>query len=194
MILAALLCLAASPTHDFVMAAAPQRFITHDRPTNAHETTHFLIGSKAGFDGRRVHPLTDPGLSTAQVEAFLRARGYRFPTYFPTAEARGHRSAMWIVGEASAYLAGAKTAEEDADSGAYVPPADWVSGVAEFGHYLHAYADAYRFHQPALYASDAAFQAFLVSWTAEARRVFLANASRFPQAEQGALFQQWQNR
>lgn len=183
--------LAASPTHDFVMANAPQRFVTHDRPTNAHETTHFLVGSTGGFDGRQVHRLNDPGLTTAQVDAFVRVRGYRHGTYFPTAESRGHRSAFWIIGEASGYLAGAKTAEEDTNSGAFVPPSDWVSGVAEFGHYLHAYAEAYRLHHPAIYAADTAFQAFLAHWTAEAKRVFLANAARFPLAEQGELFRQW---
>ncbi|MBI1324376.1 hypothetical protein GC170_14490 [bacterium] len=194
MTLITLLCLAASPTHDLVMSRAPQRFTTHDRPTNAHETTHFLVGSSAGFDGATVHRLTDPGLTTAQVDAFVRARGYRHATYFPTAETRGHRSAFWIVGEASGYLAGAKTAEEDTNSGAFVPASDWVSGVAEFGHYLHAYADAYRFHQPAIFAADTAFHNFLASWTAEAKRVFLANAARFPLAEQGVLFQQWANK
>ena len=107
---------------------------------------------------------------------------------------RAASSALWIVGEASAYLAGAKTAEEDANSGSYVPASDWVSGVAEFGHYLHAYADAYRLHFPAVYASDTAFQTFLAAWTAEAKRVFLANAGRFPHTEQGVTFQQWSNR
>ena len=194
MISIALLCLTASPTHDLVMSRAPQQFTTHDRPTNAHETTHFLVGSTGGFDGSQVHRLSDPGLTTAQVEAFLRVRGYRHATYFPTAEARGHRSAFWIIGEASGYLAGAKTAEEDANSGTYVPPSDWVSGVAEFGHYLHAYAEAYKLHQPAIYAADTAFQTFLANWTAEAKRVFLANAARFPLAEQGVLFQQWANK
>lgn len=194
MIAFALLCLAASPTHDLVMSRAPQAFTSHDRPTNAHETTHFLVGSHSGFDGATVHRLTDPGLSTAEVDAMVRVRGYRHATYFPTAETRGHRSAFWVIGEASGYLAGAKTAEEDANSGAYVPASDWVSGVAEFGHYLHAYADAYRQKHPAIYASDTAFHAFLASWTAEAKRVFLANAARFPLAEQGVLFQQWQHK
>ena len=191
MILTALLYLAASPTHDLVMSRAPQAFTTHDRPTNAHETTHFLCGSTGGFDGSRVHTMNDSGLTTDQVDAFIRVRGYRHATYFPTAESRGHRSAFWIIGEASGYLARAKTAEEDTNSGTYVPPSDWVSGVAEFGHYLHAYAEAYRFHQPAAFAADVAFQAFLASWTAEAKRVFLANAGRFPHTEQGVLFQQW---
>jgi hypothetical protein len=194
MIAITLLILAASPTHDLVMSIAPQHFTTHDRPTNAHETTHFLIGSHSGFDGRQVHRLTDPGLSTAEVDAFVRVRGYRHATYFPTAETRGHRSAFWIVGEASGYLAGAKTAEEDANSGAYVPASDWVSGVAEFGHYLHAYAEAYQARHPAIYASDTAFHTFLRNWTAEAKRVFLANAARFPLAEQGELFRQWQHK
>jgi hypothetical protein len=194
MIAVALLILTSSPTHDLVMSTAPQRFTTHDRPTNAHETTHFLVGSHAGFDGRHVHRLNDPGLTTEQVDAFVRVRGYRHATYFPTATQRGHKSAFWIIGEASGYLAGAKTAEEDANAGVHVPPSDWVSGVAEFGHYLYAFADAYRFHQPSIYAADTAFQSFLAAWTIEAKRVFLANAGRFPLAEQGELFRQWQGR
>lgn len=182
---------AASPTHDWVMAAAPQRFVTHDRVTNAHETLHFLIGSHAGYDGRHVHRLIDPGLTTAQVDAFVRVRGYRHPTYFPTAESRGHRTAFWIVGEASAYLAGAKTAEEDADTGAGVVASDWVSGVAEFGVYLDAYDAAYRAAQPAAHAADGGWRAFLARWKAEGARVFQANAARFPQAEQWTLFRAW---
>lgn len=191
MISLALIALAASPTHDLVMSRAPQRFTTHDRPTNAHETTHFLIGRHSAFDGSQVIPLSDPGVTTAQVDAFVRVRGYRHATYFLTASGRGYATARWVIEEASAYLVTAKTAEEDANSGAYVPACDWVSGVAEFGHYLHAYAEAYRLHQPAIYAADTAFQTFLANWTAEAKRVFLANAARFPQADQGVLFQQW---
>lgn len=193
MIAITLLLLAASPTHDWIMANAPQRFVTHDRPTNAHETTHFLVGSTGGFDGFRVHVMADPGISTAQVDSYVRIRGYRHATYFPTAESRGHRTAFWIIGEASGYLAGVKTAEEDANSGAYVPQSDWVSGVAEFGHYLHAYDTAYRTHNPAAYAADTAFRTFLANWKVEAKRVFLTNAARFPQAEQDSLFREWSN-
>lgn len=183
--------LAASPTHDWVMAASPSRFVTHDRPTNAHETMHLLIGSTGGFDGRQVVALADPGLPTDYVAAFAKARGYRWETYFPTAAARGHRTAFWIVGEASAYLAGAKTAEEDANAGTAVPPSDWVSGVAEFGVYLDAYDAAYRAAQPAAHAADGAWRAFLANWKAEAARVFQANAARWPQPDQLNLFRAW---
>lgn len=191
MIVIALAFFAASPTHDWVMASAPARYTAGNRTTNAHETLHFIATGHSGFDGRQLVRMSDPGLPTDYVAAFVPARGYRWNTYFPTATARGHKTAFWIIDEASAYLIDAKVAEEDSASGTPVIAADHVSGVAEFGVYLHAYARAYKAHSPARFERDTAFRTFLASWSAEASRVFQANAARWPQAEQWMLFTSW---
>lgn len=193
MILTALILLSASPTHDWVMSQSATRYTAGDRTTNAHETLHFAATGHSGFDGRRLVRLIDPGLPTDYVAAFVTVQGYRYATYFPTALARGHRSAFWIIDEASSYLVDAKVAEEDANSGTPVVAADHVSGVAEFGVYLHAYARAYQAHSPARYAADVAFKQFLLDWSTESARVFQANAARFPHSQQWQLFRTWAN-
>lgn len=173
-----------------IMNRQSRPFTTHDRDTNAHETSHGIhsdlrnrysrqLGKKVnGFyvTGGKGVIIEEPGIRKSAVKPYLpqELRSYRYSTYI-SGQGAWDDVPLYLVDEWVAYVNGASVSVQDVQEGRHNGEwTDAVSGCLDFSIYCVALAMAVERGDPGYWESNVQFRRFMDWHLRKAHRVFMS--------------------
>lgn len=167
-------------------------FLTEDRDTNAHETTHGINsdirnniggpGTNAFYVGNdKAVIIPEPKMKKSAAMEFIpvKIRSSRFELYFITNK-DWENEPLYIFDEWTAYLNGSTVSIEDAEKGGKRGGTDAVRANLEFSIYALGVAMAVEKHDPSYWKENKQFKAYLRWSLKRSYDLFMRGKEYFP--------------
>lgn len=174
-------------------------FMTHDRDTNAHETTHGINSDIRNNLGKprdnafyvgndKAIIIREPNMKKSSAIPFIpmKLRSSRFQLYFITNQ-DWENEPLYIFDEWVAYLNGSTVSIEDAERGGTPARTDAVKANLEFSIYSVAIAMAVEKHDPNYWKTNTQFKTYLKWSLKRSHDLFMRGKKYFPWEDQDTL-------